>query len=163
PGGGSGIQVLDEPTARATTSNWIPPDVKWPYSINWNLGVQHSFGKDLTAEVRYVGTRGIHLDVQERINRRSLVGPDHFLPTFLQTPSQSAMDALTTTLADLKAPGSFIPEYVANGFQSNITVDAPNGYSVYHGLQTSLTRRFSHGLMFQAAYTFSRTIDNSTA
>ena len=24
---------------------------KWPYSINWNFGVQHSFGKDFTAEV----------------------------------------------------------------------------------------------------------------
>jgi hypothetical protein len=30
-------------------------------------------------------------------------------------------------------------------------------------LQTQLTRRFSNGLMFQAAYTYSRTIDNSTA
>jgi len=56
PGGGSGIQVLDEATARASTSNWIPPDVKLPYSINWNFGVQHSFAKDFTAEIRYVGT-----------------------------------------------------------------------------------------------------------
>ena len=75
PGGGSGIQVLDNDTARALTSNWIPPDVKVPYSINWNFGVQHSFAKDFTAEVRYVGTRGVHLDVQNRINRRSLVTP----------------------------------------------------------------------------------------
>src|SRR5882672_9969683 len=43
PGGGSGIQVLDGPTARALTSAWIPPDVKMPYSINWDFGVQHSF------------------------------------------------------------------------------------------------------------------------
>ena len=35
--------------------------------------------------------------------------------------------------------------------------------SIYHGLQTQLNRRFSNGLMFQAAYTYSRTIDNSTA
>ena len=41
--------------------------------------------------------------------------------------------------------------------------DSPNGYSIYHGLQTQLNRRFSNGLMFQAAYTYSRTIDNSTA
>jgi hypothetical protein len=41
--------------------------------------------------------------------------------------------------------------------------DSPNGYSIYHGLQTQLTRRFSNGLMFQAAYTYSRNIDNSTA
>ena len=163
PGGGSGIQVLDEPTARARTSNWIPPNVKYPYSINWNLGVQHSFGKDFVAEVRYVGTKGVHLDVQDRINRRALVSPQAFLPTYLQQPSQAQLDALTNTLTSLKAPGSFIPEFVNAGFHSNIVADSPNGWSIYHGLQTQLTRRFANGLMFQGAYTFSRTIDNSTA
>jgi hypothetical protein len=163
PGGGSGVTVLSEADARTLTSNWIPPQQKWPYSINWNLGVQHSFGKDYTAEINYVGTRGIHLDVQNRINRRSLVTPQAFLPTFFQQPSQATLDGLTNTLASLKAPGSFIPEYVAAGFGSNIVADSPNGSSNYHGLQTQLTRRFSNGLMFQAAYTYSRTIDNSTA
>lgn len=170
PGGGSGIKVLDNDTARALTSNWIPPDVKVPYSINWNFGVQHSFAKDFTAEVRYVGTRGVHLDVQNRINRRSLVSPTAFLPTFFQQPSQPELDSLTTTLAGLKAPGSFIPQFDNAGFGptitgvgSNIVADSPNGYSIYHGLQTQLTRRFRSGLMFQAAYTYSRTIDNSTA
>jgi hypothetical protein len=166
PGGGSGIQVLPEfgPTgARFNTSNWIPPQVKWPYSINWNFGVQHSFGKDFTAEIRYVGTRGVHLDVQNRINRRSLVSPQAFLPTFFQQPSQAELDALTTTLTGLKAPGSFIPEFANAGFGQNIVTDSPDGSSIYHGLQAQLNRRFSNGLMFQAAYTYSRTIDNSTA
>ena len=39
----------------------------------------------------------------------------------------------------------------------------PRGWSTYHGLQSGLTRRFSNGLTFQAAYTWSHTIDNSTA
>src|SRR5579862_644617 len=163
PGGGSGIQVLDEATARASTSNWIPPNVKYPYSVNWNLGVQHSFGKDFVAEIRYVGTRGDHLDVQSRINRRALVTPQAFLPTYLQQPSQAQLDALTNTLTSLKAPGSFIPAFVNAGFGSNIVADSPDGWSIYHGLQTSLTRRFTNGLTFLASYTFSRTIDNSTA
>jgi hypothetical protein len=174
PGGGSGIQVLSEADARAATSNWIPPDVKLPYSVNWNLGVQHSFGKDFIAEVRYVGDRGVHLDVQNRINRRSLVTPQAFLPTFMQQPSQAALDALPITIDDLKAPGSMIPAFanatcpsspppVGCGFGSNIVADSPDGSSTYHGLQSSLIRRFSNGLMFQAAYTYSRTIDNSTA
>jgi Carboxypeptidase regulatory-like domain len=163
PGGGTGITVLPEAAARFNTSNWIPPQQRWPYSINWNLGVQHSFGKDFTAEINYVGTRGVHLDVQNRINRRSLVTPTAFLPTFFQQPSQATLDALPNTLDSLKAPGSFIPEFVAAGFGKNIVGDTPNGSSNYHGLQTQLSRRFSNGLMFQAAYTYSRTIDNSTA
>jgi len=162
-GGGSGIKVLPEAAARASTSNWIPPNVKFPYSVNWNLGVQHSFGRDFVAEVRYVGSRGNHLDVQDRINRRALVTPQAFLPTYLQQPSQAQLDALTNTLTSLKAPGSFIPAFVNAGFKSNIVGDSPDGWSIYHGLQTSLTRRFTNGLTFLASYTFSRTIDNSTA
>ncbi|HEY6181375.1 MAG TPA: carboxypeptidase regulatory-like domain-containing protein [Terriglobales bacterium] len=166
-GGGSGIAVLSKTDARAGTSNWIPPDVKWPYSINWNFGIQHSFAKDFTAEIRYVGTRGVHLDVQDRINRRSLVTPQAFLPTFLQQPSQGDLDALTNTLASLRAPGSMLPEYstalAPDPFGVNIVADTPYGSSIYHGLQTQLNRHFHNGLTLQAAYTFSRTIDNSTA
>jgi hypothetical protein len=163
PGGGSGVTILSQADAIAATSAWLPPKTKWPYSINWNLGVQHSFGKSYTAEVRYVGTRGIHLDVQSRINRRSLVSSAAFLPTFLQAPSQATLDALPNTLDSLKAPGSIIPEYLNAGFASNIVADLPLGFSNYHGLEGSLQRRFSNGLTFQAAYTYSRTIDNSTA
>ncbi len=41
--------------------------------------------------------------------------------------------------------------------------DLPLGSSNYNGLETQLQRRFSNGLSFQAAYTYSRTIDNDTA
>lgn len=34
--------------------------------------------------------------------------------------------------------------------------------SVYHGLQASLEKRFSHGLQFKAAYTFGKSIDNAS-
>jgi hypothetical protein len=53
--------------------------------------------------------------------------------------------------------------YVNAGFGSAITAFVPRGQSSYNGLQTGLTRRFSHGLTFQSAYTWSHTIDNSTA
>jgi len=163
PGGGTGITILPKDEAIASTSAWLPPQTKWPYSINWNLGIQHSFAKNYTAEIRYVGTRGVHLDVQSRINVRSLVSPQAFLPTYLQAPSQASLDALPNSLATLSAPSQFIPEYANAGFGQNITADIPTGGSTYHGLETSLNRRFSNGLTFQASYTYSRTIDNSTA
>src|SRR3989442_6889865 len=56
--------------------------------------------------------------------------PQAFLPTFFQQPSQAELDALTTTLAGLKAPGSFIPAFANAGFDvNNIVADSPNGYS----------------------------------
>ena len=47
-----------------------------PYTETWNLGIQHVFANKYTAEVRYVGTRGIRLPVQDRINRQSVVTRD---------------------------------------------------------------------------------------
>lgn len=163
PGGGTGTSVLDQTTARASTSNWIPNKVQYPYSINWNFGIQHSFGKAYTAEIRYVGTRGVHLDAQTRIDRRVRVTNQNFLPTYLQQPSQAQLDSLTNSLASLTSISNFVPAFQNAGFGSSITCDCPFGSSVYHGLETQLTRRFSNGLQFQAAYTYSRTIDNDTA
>lgn len=42
----------------------------------------------------------------------------------------------------------------------NIDVQDALGNSIYHSLQMELSRRFSNGLQFTAAYTFARTIDN---
>ncbi|MGH9501382.1 MAG: carboxypeptidase regulatory-like domain-containing protein [Terriglobales bacterium] len=161
-GGGSGISVLSQADAFANTANWIPPHIKLPYSINWNLGIQHSF-KNYVAEVRYVGTRGVNLDVQNIINLQAAVTPTRFLPTFVQAPSQAYLDGLTTTLAGLQALDPEVASYENAGFGNLITAFLPIGDSIYHGLQSSLNRRFSNGLAFQASYTYSRTIDDSTA
>jgi hypothetical protein len=171
--GGSGITVLDRPTALAATANWIPPQVKDPYSINWNLGVQHSFGKNYTAEVNYVGTRGVHLSFQDIITWQSSVTPTNFLPTYLQAPSQATLNslplALNTDALGLNIVGTrepLVQSYLDAGFGGGfpfITSFIPGGWSSYHGLETGLTRRFSSGLTFKAAYTWSHTIDNSTA
>jgi hypothetical protein len=61
-------------------------------------------------------------------------------------------------------PGGFYdPRYLNEGFFSPITAFMPWGASTYHGLQTQLQRRLTNGLQFQAAWTWSHTIDNSTA
>ncbi len=116
----------------------------------------------------------MHLDAQSRINRQALVSPSAFLPTYLQAPSQATLDALPNTLTSLKAPGKIVPAFRnlpcddpnfnnSCTFGSSITADLPLGSSNYNGLETQLRKRFSGGLAFQAAYTYSRTIDNDTA
>jgi len=42
----------------------------------------------------------------------------------------------------------------------SVDVQDARGNSIYHALQTELSRRFSNGLQFTAAYTFSKTIDD---
>jgi len=161
---------------RAATANWIPPNQKDPYTISWNLSVEHVFAKDYTAEVRYVGTRGVHLDTQNRPNTQNVVTPNFYLPTYFQAPGQSQLDSLTTTLdgpggiIDVYDNGNggnggfFVPAFANAGFTGSlITAFLPYGNSAYHGLQTQLNRRFSHGLQMQVAYTWSHALDDSTA
>ena len=149
--------------ARANTSAYIPNQTL-PYSIQWNLGVQHVFAKNYTLEVRYLGTRGIHLDVQSRINKRTIVTPTNSLPTYLQAPSQATLDALPLTLASLQSVSNIVPTFAAAGFTNAAFVeDSPIGNSTYHGLAVQMNRRFSNGFQFQTAYTWSHLIDDSTA
>jgi len=96
-GGGSGTKVLTRAAAIAATSSWVPPDVKYPYSINWNLSMQHSFGKAYSAEIGYVGTRGNRLDVQNILDFVSPVNASYHLPQFTQMPSQATLDSLAAT------------------------------------------------------------------
>ncbi len=176
---------------RAATASQIRVDQIDPQSITWTLGVQHTFSKSFTAEVRYVGTSGIHLNTQERLNAAALINDTVFLPTYLQKPGQAALDALpyirgvqaTTTTPGTGIAGAvygngfvhakptaagtpvgLVPAYDNAGFNgSNVVSFQPNGHSTYHGLATQLTKRMSNGLQFVASYTFSKTIDNSTA
>jgi hypothetical protein len=119
------------------------------------------FASDYTAEVRYVGTKGVHLQVQEQLNIDSPVTPTNNIPTFLSLPSTAQLAGLTTTLANLQSIQRNM--WAQYGFTSPITAYAPWGNSSYHGLAAQLTRRFSRNLAFIAAYTWSHAIDDSTA
>jgi hypothetical protein len=167
----SGITVLDQATARARTSSYLPSKVDYPYGESWSLGVQKVFGSDYTAEVRYVGSRGVKLNVQNRLNIQAPVTASNTLPTFLggcdatcQNLQTSTTAAGQLTLATLESISPFVPAFDAAGFnQSFIVGFMPFGASTYHGLQAQLQHRMAKGLYFQGAYTFSHLIDNSTA
>ena len=158
--GGSNLSVTD---ARQSTSSYLPDQVL-PYSIQWNLGVQHVFHNDYTLEARYLGTRGVHLLAQNQLNKQNAVDATHFLPTYLSAPSQTELNGLSNTLAGLQARSKLVPAYANAGFNgSNITGFMPWSDSSYHGLATQLTRRFARGFQGTAAYTWSHNIDDATA
>ncbi len=157
------IPPISDPTvARNATTGYIP-DQKLPYSESWTLGIQHTFASKYVAEVRYVGTRGLHLPVQTRLNKEAKTSDSLFLPTFLSTPDPATIAGLTTTLAQINANPNVIPAYSAAGFVQSVVGFEPYGGSKYNGLQTQLTRSFTNGLQFQAAWTWSHATDNSTA
>ncbi len=178
----SGITTLTRAQAMAATSDYMFPHTEYPYAESWNLGIQHVFGP-YTAEVRYVGSRGVHLDTQNILNFASYITKTNSLPTYLQAPTQGQLDALTLFLDHCTPqdiahgcnPANSLLDQsyycvstcynttYSAGFQSPITSFAPWGWSAYHGLQAQVQRKLTHGLQFQAAWTWSKTIDNSTA
>jgi hypothetical protein len=143
---------------------------KRPYGLDWSLGVQHVFKHNYTFEARYVGTRGVHLWNQTRSNIFALVSPTNYIPTFVSMPSAATFASLTKTLADVKSyivPGGTADEHTnelaSSGSESSIVGYSPQASSTYHGLATQLNRRFSNGLTFIAAYTWSHLEDDATA
>ncbi len=115
-----------------------------PYAQHWNLTVQKSFGADWIYEVGYVGTKGTHLPRFIESN-----------PT-IYIPGQSSEDNVNQrrlysgcTLAQ--------PD---NCQYSSVGQIAGISSSSYNALQSSLRKRFSHGLSFLASYTYSKSIDD---
>jgi 3D (Asp-Asp-Asp) domain-containing protein len=148
--------------ARAATSNYINEEQIMPYSLNWNMEVQHVWHEDYTIDVRYLGTRGVHLPMQSQFNIQAPVTATNALPTFLTAPSAATLAGLTTTLGSLETLSNVLPQYQPF-FPGLITAFPFAGNSTYHGLATEFSKRFSKGLLFKAAYTWSHLIDDSTA
>jgi hypothetical protein len=147
--------------ARQNTSGYIFPGTL-PYSLQWNAGVQHVFKQNYTFEVRYLGTRGIHLPMQQEINKASPVTAAQNIPTYLAAPGAATLASLPLTAGQLIGQGNLLPQFAAAGFTSAITGWEPQGWSTYSGLALQLTRRFTRGLQLQGSYTWSHLIDNST-
>jgi hypothetical protein len=148
--------------ARASTSGWFD-NQKLGYAINWNLGVQHVFGKDYVVDVRYLGSKGVHLLLQTQLGRTAVVTDSNYLPTYLQAPTQDQLNSLPVTLAQLtaqsKAQANALLPY---GFKSIITSYVPQGNSEYNGLAVDVSKRLTGHLTFKGGYTWSHLMDDST-
>ena len=143
---------------------------KRPYALTWTLGVQRVFKKDYTFEARYVGTKGVHLWNQSRLNIVPQVNANNFIPTYFSMPSAATLASLGKTLGQVQSyivPGgdSANPynSLAALGSQGNITAYAPQAYSSYNGLALQLNKRFSNNFSYIAAYTWSHLLDDATA
>jgi hypothetical protein len=149
--------------ARAATSAWIP-DQQVPYSLTYTMSIQREFGRDWGMELRYLGTRGVHLLTQNRINRQSEVTDTRFIPTFFSTPSGSQLAGLPTGAALFAGQSSFVPRFAAAGFGAqSLIAFLSDGNSTYNGFSAQVTHRLAKGVQGSAAYTWSHLIDDTTA
>jgi hypothetical protein len=130
-----------------------------PYSLSWTLSYQREITPSTAVEFRYLSTRGRKLPIQVRLNA-GVVPSNLGLPTFLNQPTSGELAGLTTTLGQINAARTTaLGQY---GFQGFVTEFSPIGRSQYDAGSVSVTRRLSRGLAFTTAYTFSKTLDDST-
>ncbi len=164
PGTGSGTAVLSRAAAIAGTSAYLPNQVT-PYAETYTLTIQRTIGSAYTAEVGYVGTRGIHLATQDQINVQPRATTANQLPTFVNGSSTALVSGgpQTSTLAAIQALSNIVPAWQTAGFVSKITSYQPYSESNYNGLVANLTRRFQKGLQTNLSYTWSKTMDDATA
>ncbi len=167
PPGKGGILVFPTTPAglaaqRAATAAFIPNQVI-PYAETYTFTVQRVFATYYTAEVGYVGTRGIHLPTQIQLNIQPRVNADNALPTSLTGSTTVIAPANASTLAKINAGSNILPAFLANGFTSKITSYQPYSSSNYNALVANVTRRFTGGLQANLSYTYSKTMDDATA
>jgi hypothetical protein len=141
--------------ATPLTNLTLTPNLPLPYSQDWDLNVQRSFGNDLLLEIGYVGTKGTKLP-------RFIEGnPAIYVPGLdsgghpLSTSGNADQRRLYSGCTLNDPPSSCI--YSSTGLIAGIA------NSSYNALETSLRKRFSHGISFLASYTFSKTIDDASS
>jgi hypothetical protein len=146
---------LSDPNAPTLYS--LYPHLVTPYTQQWHLGLEYQLPSDTVLEVSYAGSRGLKLFAFYNGNQAVPVLGTDSLPT---APRRPAND---------QGPGATGPCTLANPQNCNPALDVAidtlrsNTQSNYNSLQVRLEKRYSHGLQYEAAYTFSHALDNASS
>jgi len=144
-------------TSSNITNYVMSPTYLTPLVDEWNLNTQYEFLPTWVLEVGYVGSHGIHQPViQQLINQAQLVG-NPLGNNIFSAPGIAAglVTSNTAANASLRVPYlGFAPA----GLISNST----NGSDKFNSLQVTVRKQLSHGLSFQAAYAWSKSLASAT-
>ncbi len=144
------------------------PNVRNPYSIRWNFGVERQLSADTVLQVVYIGNHSVHLPITTQLNGI----PQQYLATGW-TRNQTVINTLSSTVANPFAGllpnstslnGSTIalsqlllpfPEFASGG----VTEQYNNaGSSYYESLNVGVRKRISHGLTITSSFAWSSLI-----
>ena len=145
-----------------------------PYSENWTLDVQWQPYASLLLDVGYVGNHGQHLLLPIPFNQPGIATPTHPINGQIYSYGYQATDAnggfgtllteqVGTTNGEFTgADGNTGLRVPFVGYNPNSDFWKAEGISNYNSLQVSAKKLLSHGLMINASYTWSHTLDEGS-
>jgi hypothetical protein len=138
PNGTSGFVGTNYSTR---TQDWWDPNLRNPYTLNWDLSIQYELSRTYVLELLYQGSAGVGLIETWNVN---------------MFPVDYGANNPALRAAAFAAPQNSrpFPNFGDISFRSNF------GHSTYHGATVKLERRFGQGLTFQTFFTFAKAIDS---
>jgi hypothetical protein len=150
----------------------VSPNLRTPYNQQWHFGVQYQMPADTMLDVSYAGSRGLKLFGFYNGNEAALAT----LPQFAALCTANFGGVLACPTAERRpahavAPGA-PPGSTCNlsptddcdpVFDTSIATFRSNDVSNYNSLQVRFEKRPTHGLQFQAAYTWSHALDDASS
>ncbi len=137
----AGLAALASNPATLQTM-WIQPNPKRNYVMIYNLNIEQQITTSMTASIGYVGSHGVHMYDRE--------------------------DDMNTVLPTQTQYGLLFPFPAGSGTRINPNVgDIRGSYwggsALYDALEAKFTKKFSHGVQGQAAYTWEKGIDTGSS
>ncbi len=143
------IGLLGPHSLRAAYLPATPPRA---YDQQWNLTVQRQLAANTTLMVGYLGAHSVHLprridDIDEAPASEITVAPD---------------GNLAFPCAPVVAGACTVNPTILNNNWHKISSVFWDDTATYNALVTAFSQRFSHGLYFQAAYTYAHGMDEGS-
>ena len=143
----------------AKSNVYIHPKIKAPYAQQWSLNMQYEVLKGVALDLRYVGSRGVGLlgrfNVAQAVDPR--VTPVNGFTDIRDRNRSTANPDGAMINPDFFVPAGFLGLSRSGGFVQVANV----GHSTYHSFQADVKGRMSSRALWNIAYTFSKSIEQS--
>jgi hypothetical protein len=141
-------------SSNRTTPSIFDPQFNSPLVYEWNLNTQYELAPSWVLEVGYVGSHGNHLLSTRNLNEAQIVSP---------TSPICGTQSGTTTCYTTNTPSNAAVRVPYLGYQASGLPEVGNfGDSLYNSLQVALRKQLSHGVSFQANYTWAKAFNQIT-
>jgi hypothetical protein len=127
------------------------------YVLQWNLNVQRQLSRDMSVSLGYIGSHGVHMLIR---------GDDGNMTI----PTLTSVGYLFPCGPPINPDGTCTAGNNAAGTSAKINPAlGPIRYlfwgsdSFYDGMNLNIDKRMAHGLQFQVAYTWSKSIDDDSS